>query len=101
MSNKFPITSRYNNTPVLQYTSPEGESVPYLARRVVPPPLATSETGEEHQVMQQERLDNIAAQRLGDPQLSWLIADANNVLRPEELTETPGRTLRIPGGRIG
>ena len=42
-----------------------------------------------------ERLDNIAAQYMGDPTLFWRLCDANNAMRPEELTETIGRILRI------
>jgi hypothetical protein len=36
--------------------------------------------------------------------LSWRLCDANGAMRPDELTETPGRRLRItlpegiPGG---
>ena len=53
--------------------------------------------------MQGERLDNIAAQYLGDPTLFWRLADANGAMRPEELTETVGRKLRItmPEGITG
>ena len=42
-----------------------------------------------------ERLDNIAAQYLGDPEQFWRICDANGAMRPDELTETVGRRLRI------
>jgi hypothetical protein len=31
----------------------------------------------------------------GDPQQAWRIADAARVLDPDELTRSPGRTLRI------
>ena len=50
---------------------------------------------QEHVVTQGERLDNIAAQYLGDPEAYWRLCDANNAMRPEELTETIGRQLRI------
>jgi nucleoid-associated protein YgaU len=59
---------------------------------------------EEHVVAEGERLDQIAAQRLGDPEQWWRIADANDALVPAELEE-PGTTLRItrpdgiPGAR--
>ena len=100
MSSKFPITSRYHGVALAEYTAAGGEKVPYLRRRVVPQPSAF-ETIEEHRVVQGDRLDNVAAQRIGDPQMYWVLCDANNAIRPEELTETVGRTLRIPGGRIG
>ena len=42
-----------------------------------------------------ERLDIIAAQHLGDPEQFWRLCDANGAMRPDELTETVGRRLRI------
>lgn len=43
-----------------------------------------------------DRLDLIAYRTLGDPELFWQIADANNALDPFELTSEPGRKLRVP-----
>jgi hypothetical protein len=60
----------------------------------------------QHTVVQGERLDHIAAARLGDPEVFWQICDANAAMQPEELTATPGRRLRItlpppaPGGTV-
>jgi hypothetical protein len=42
-----------------------------------------------------DRLDNLAARHLGDPQQYWRICDANRAVRPDELIETLGRALRI------
>lgn len=42
-----------------------------------------------------ERLDQVAAKYLGDPEAFWRIADANGAMRPQALTETAGRRLRI------
>jgi hypothetical protein len=46
---------------------------------------------------------NIAAQYLGDPEQFWRICDGNRAMRPDELTETIGRRLRItlPAGITG
>ena len=49
----------------------------------------------EHMVTEGERLDNITAQYLGDPEQFWRVCDANGAMRPDELTETIGRRLRI------
>ena len=56
-----------------------------------------------HEVQQGERLDNLAAHFLGDPEQFWRICDANRALRPEALTETVGGKLRItlPEGMPG
>ena len=40
--------------------------------------------------LQGERLDNIAAAFLGDPELFWRLSDANGAMRPEELVQTVG-----------
>ena len=42
-----------------------------------------------------ERMDTITAQYLGDPEQFWRVCDANGAVRPDELTETVGRRLRI------
>ena len=66
----------------------------YLRRRFVPSP-ERFELLTEHSVTEGERLDNITAQYLGDPEQFWRICDANGAIRPDELTETAGRRLRI------
>lgn len=66
----------------------------YLRRRFVPPPEQFALL-QQYVVAQGDRPDNLAAQFLGDPLLSWRLFDANGVMRPEELTDTVGRTLRI------
>ena len=43
---------------------------------------------------QGDRLDNITAEYLGDPEQFWRICDANATLHPAELEEV-GRRLRI------
>ena len=66
----------------------------YLKRRFIPSPEGMT-TLVEHKVAQGERLDNITARYLGDPTQFWRVADANNVLRPEELTEEIGTLIKI------
>jgi hypothetical protein len=66
----------------------------YIRRRFVPQP-GRFQLIQEHTVTQGERLDNIAAQYLGDPTLFWRLCDANNAMRPNELTQTLGRKLKI------
>jgi hypothetical protein len=90
----FPPTSRYYTITTGQYTAPDGRIIVYLNRRFVPPADRFT-TLEEHVVTQGERLDNITAQTLGDPLQFWRVCDANNAMRPDELTETIGRSLRI------
>jgi hypothetical protein len=66
----------------------------YLQRRFLPRPKESA-AQLEHTVTQDERLDNITARHLGDPEQFWRLCDANNAMNPEELTSTVGRRLRI------
>jgi nucleoid-associated protein YgaU len=101
----FATDSRYYGSSTLEYTSPAGQTVSYLARRYVPQPGAQNfATVAQHVVTQGDRLDLIAAKYLGDPLIFWVICDANGAMRPAELVETPGAVLQItmpqgiPGG---
>ena len=46
-------------------------------------------------MVQNDRLDNLAATYFGDPELFWRLGDANEAMAPDELTETIGSQLRI------
>lgn len=94
MFEQFPPNSRYHGLPTTTHTTPEGKSVVHLARRFVPLP-DRFDLLQEHVVVEGDRLDNVAASRLGDPELFWRLADANNAMRPDELTREIGRRLRI------
>jgi hypothetical protein len=90
----FDFTSRYYNIPVAELETALGKKVVYLRRRFVPAP-ERFEVIQEHVVSEGDRLDNLAAHYLGDPELFWRLCDANGAVRPDELTETVGRRLRI------
>jgi hypothetical protein len=92
----FPTDSRYYGSAVLQYAAPNGQTIAYLARRLVPQPgPANYATIATHVVRQGDRLDLIAAKYLGDPLMAWLICDANGAIRPDDLVATPGAVLAI------
>ena len=90
----FPPNSRYNGIETKTMESKNGETVVYLKRRFVPQPERFSIL-QEHTITEGDRLDNIANQYLGDPELFWQLCDANNALHPEELTESIGSKIRI------
>lgn len=94
MATNFSPTSRYYGIETTTLETPEGKVVIYLRRRFVPSPERFALL-QEHVVKQDERLDNITAQYLGDPEQFWRVCDGNGAMRPEELTETIGRRLRI------
>ena len=101
-NNLFASTSRYYSLPVENLDLPDGTTIAYVTRRFVPAP-ERFQTLQQHTVTQGARLDNIAAAYLGDPDLFWQVCDANRAMRPEDLTDTPGRKLRItlPSGITG
>jgi len=90
----FPINSRYQGIDTATIETANRKTIIYLRRRFVPSPDRFALL-LEHVVTQGERLDNITAQYLGDPEQFWRVCDANNAMRPDELTETIGRRLRI------
>jgi nucleoid-associated protein YgaU len=92
----FPTDSRYYGSSTLTYVTPAGETITYLARRIVPQPGAPNfATVAQYSVRQGDRLDLIAAKYLGDPLIFWLICDANGAIEPHDLVATPGKVLDI------
>jgi hypothetical protein len=102
MKNPLPPNSRYSCAGILQTKLRDGREVAYLQRRFIPPASLFATIGQ-HQVKQGERMDHLAAQYLNDPEMFWLIADANLAFDPADLTAPPGTTLRItlPAGIPG
>jgi hypothetical protein len=90
----FPPTSRYAQIETTTLELEDGVIIRYLRRRFVPPPERFTLL-QEHEVTEGDRLDNITARYLGDPEQFWRVCDANAAMRPDELTETIGRRLRI------
>ena len=90
----FPPTSSYHGIETATMETVEGKTIIYIRRRFIPPPEKFSLL-QEHTVIQGDRIDNIANQYLGDPEQYWRICDANNIMHPDELTETIGNKIRI------
>ncbi|TAH37116.1 MAG: hypothetical protein EYC70_09045 [Planctomycetota bacterium] len=91
----FEPSSRYAPIPEGRTTEASGREVVYKLRRFLPAPEALRLLVEVT-VAQGDRLDLIAGRTLGDPEQSWRICDASNAMHPAELTEEPGRVLRVP-----
>jgi len=91
----FDPTSRYFNLETATFITADGRQIAYRRRRFLPQgedlPLLVEVT-----VTEGDRLDNLTAQTIGNPEHFWRVADANNSLNPFELTDEPGRNLRIP-----
>lgn len=91
----FEPTSRYYHIEETTLSTADGRELAYKRRRFVPPPGALPLLVEVT-VQQGERLDQITARVLGDPEQFWRICDANTALNPLDLVAQPGRRIRIP-----
>jgi hypothetical protein len=91
---QFPPTSRYYGIETVTAQTADGRTVVYLKRRFVPSPDDFALL-QYHTVVEGDRLDNVTAKYLNDPEQFWRICDANGVRRPDELTETIGSKIRI------
>lgn len=91
----FLPTSRYFDTPTATLVTPDGRTILYARRRFVPSSRAVGTSGE-YAVTQGDRVDNVTARTLGNPEVFWRLCDANDATRPDELVETVGRTIRVP-----
>ena len=81
--------------------------IPYINRRTLPP-LPTSSTPNINNALSDDvenititvsagdRLDNIAARTIGDPEQYWKICDVNDSMHPLDLTLNPGKVVIIP-----
>lgn len=102
-TNPFPTSSRYANVQVATLQTKDGNLTVFLRRRFVPQAEKFALL-QEYTVTQGDRIDNLAARLIGDPEQFWQLCDSNGAMQPEELTATPGRKLRvtlpegIPGG---
>lgn len=91
----FPPTSRYVDIETAKFVTPDGREFVYLRRRFLPD-LRTVIVLSEHAVTEGDRLDNVTARYLGDPEQFWRVGDANFEMKPDELTTEVGRRLSIP-----
>ena len=95
-ANLFPPNSRYQGIDTATLLDPDGRKIIYLRRRFVPRPDRFALI-QEYMVVDGDRLDNIAAKYLGDPEQFWKICDANGAMNPNDLTahENIGHRIRI------
>jgi hypothetical protein len=90
----FEPNSRYYALETTTITLSDGRTIAYKRRRFLPEGTAMPLLAEVT-VVQDERLDLIAARTLGDSEQFWRVADANNAIDPFELTTVVGLTLRV------
>jgi hypothetical protein len=101
-NNAFAPTSRYYGLNTTSIATGDGTTIVYVERRFLPS-SSSFQVLQRYTVVQGDRLDNLSAQFLGDPTLFWRLCDANDAMRPGELTEMAGRKIAItlPTGITG
>ena len=86
----FDSKSRYSKAETYVVQDSRGRNV----NVVVPPPPPDQSLLGLHLLIQGERMDLLAAKYLDDPAGFWRIAEQNDVMLPEALTEK--REIEIP-----
>lgn len=86
------VGSRYEYEPVDRVLGGDGQFHATIYR--VPGPTLGDYTFRSHIVIENDRLDVLAATFYGDSELWWLIAEANPELF--DFDPAPGTVLRIP-----
>ena len=101
-SPSFTPSSRYHGIETAQLNQPDGRVLTYVRRRFLPSPESFSLI-QLHTVVACDRLDNLAARYLGDPEQYWRLCDANGAMCPQALLQNIGAQLRItlPEGIAG
>jgi hypothetical protein len=92
--NGFSPTSRYAGISTAVHRTADGREIVHLTRRTVPRPETLAQV-TDHLVHAGDRLDNLAAQYLGDPEQFWQLCDANGAFEPAALVAEPGARLRV------
>ncbi|MEB3294572.1 MAG: hypothetical protein VKJ24_15555 [Synechococcales bacterium] len=91
----FDPRSRYVTLPTAEYKMSDGRKIAYQRRRFLPQG-ETRFSLTRLTVTQDDRLDLITNETLGDPEQFWQICDANNAMNPFLLISDPVQEIRIP-----
>ena len=91
--------SRYEPIAETSLETADGRIIRYKRMRFIPasPAQARSFVGVE----QGDRPDLVASRAIGDSEQFWRLCDLNLVLRPVDLTATPGQAVAIPAPQGG
>lgn len=95
MMANFAPDSRYSGLTLRRHTAPDGTEVTFLPRRLIPPPERYQPFGQTR-LSGSERVDDVAADAYGNPELYWRIADALGLEDPASLLGQEGRLIPLP-----
>jgi len=93
-TNPFDQASRYYSVPTATYSAPDGRTIAYVTRRVIPQKSSFTLL-EQAAVNAGDRLDLVADRYLGDALQFWRVADSNLALNPFDLMAEPGGAVDV------
>jgi hypothetical protein len=95
------VSGRYAASAQLTYVTASGAHVAYLDTRILPPGASVASAGVTAvRADELHRLDLVAFRTLGNAELAWRIADANDAMDPFELCARTGTSLRLPASQL-
>ena len=95
MTNPYAPNSRYYSLIIRERTNADGVTEAFVARRIIPA-MARYRALDRHRTDGDERIENLSADYLGDPELYWRICDANGDEDPGMATQPISRLITIP-----
>lgn len=95
MTDRFPVNSRYHGIQLRSRTAPDGTIETFVGRRIIPA-MERYRALDRRRTLNNDRIDGVAADSFGDPELYWRICDANGEAEPANATEPTNRLLVIP-----
>ncbi|WP_447761939.1 baseplate wedge protein 53 [Sphingopyxis panaciterrae] len=95
MTDNYAPYSRYRGLPIRTVENPDGTQTEFIGRRIIPA-LSRYRALTHYRTAGDERIDTIAAEGFGDPELYWRICDANGDADPATATTPAGRLVVIP-----
>lgn len=95
MTDYYAPNSRYRGLAFRSVAKGDGTTVEFVGRRIIPA-LSRYRALTRHRASGDERIDMVAAEAFGDPELYWRICDANGDADPGPAAKPAGRLIVIP-----
>ena len=95
MTDAFPPNSRYYQMPIRTHVTPDGTVESFVGRRIIPA-LERYRVLDRYRTRSKSRIDTVADEVFGDPELYWRLCDANGDAEPATAAQPEARLLIVP-----